>query len=121
MKCFNHNEIDAIGQCKHCYKGLCKECAVDLGHGLACKGEHEEEVNNINDLISNSAKSYSASPKSVFMSNLYLLLMGFMFIWFGLEKSKFLMAFGALCIGYWLVLLIYNTNLFKKFKTDIKT
>lgn len=47
MKCFNHNEIDASGQCKHCYKGLCKKCVTDLGHGLACKGVHEAEVEKI--------------------------------------------------------------------------
>lgn len=121
MKCFNHNEIDATGQCKHCYKGLCSDCVTDLGHGLACKNMHETEVEGINDLISNSAKSYSSSKNSVFLSNLYLLLMGALFIWFGIEKSKFLIAFGVMCILYWLLLLIYNTNLFKKIKTDIKT
>jgi hypothetical protein len=30
MKCFNHSTVDAVGVCKHCNKGLCRECAVAL-------------------------------------------------------------------------------------------
>lgn len=44
MKCFHHPGLEAVGICKFCSKGLCGGCAVDLGHGLACRGEHEDEV-----------------------------------------------------------------------------
>ncbi|HCU25594.1 MAG TPA: hypothetical protein DF383_11315 [Deltaproteobacteria bacterium] len=37
MHCFHHQDHEAIGICKACGKGLCQECTVDLGHGLACK------------------------------------------------------------------------------------
>ena len=50
MKCFNHLNDDAIGTFKHCRKGLCHECAADLGHGLACKNQHEEAVNSLEGL-----------------------------------------------------------------------
>ena len=43
MNCFNHPDVPAVGICKACQKGLCKECAFDLGHGIACKN-HREEV-----------------------------------------------------------------------------
>ena len=43
MNCFNHPDVPAVGICKACQKGLCMECAVDLGHGIACKS-HQEEV-----------------------------------------------------------------------------
>ncbi len=120
MKCFNHNETDAIGQCKHCYKGLCKACLTDLGHGTACQDKHEVEVENINSLIENSTASYSLSPKSVFVSNLFLLLLGILFLWFGFaEDSTFLMVVGALFISYLVLLLIYNIVQFRKLKTDM--
>ena len=121
MKCFEHRDQDAIGQCKHCSKGLCENCAIDLGHGLACKGVHESEVELLNSLIENNKKSYSQTSKSLFMSNLYLLLMGILFISFGYERSKFAVYFGVLCVGYWLVLAIYNYFYLKKFKTDYET
>ena len=66
MKCFNHNEIEAVGQCKQCYKGLCSNCVVDLGHGIACKDKHEHDVQKLFDLVQNNAKSYSSSPKAWF-------------------------------------------------------
>lgn len=44
MKCFHHPGLEAVGICKVCGKGLCIGCAADLGHALACKGEHEAAV-----------------------------------------------------------------------------
>jgi hypothetical protein len=121
VKCYNHHDKNATGQCKHCYKGLCPDCSIDLGSGLACTDEHEEEVELLNSLIENSKKAYSQTTKSVFLGNLYLLLMGALFIGFGYEKSKFLIYFGILCIGYWGVLTVYNFINLKKFKTDYET
>lgn len=118
MKCYNHHEKDAIGQCKHCYKGLCSDCSIDLDSGLACKGVHEGEVELLNSLIENSKKAYSQTKKSVFMSNIYLFLMGVLLVGFGYERSKFLIYFGILCIGYWVVLSVYNYIHLRKFKTD---
>jgi hypothetical protein len=43
MNCFNHPDVPAVGICKACQKGLCMECAIDLGHGIACRN-HREEV-----------------------------------------------------------------------------
>ncbi len=43
MNCFNHPNVPAVGICKYCHKGLCMECAIDLGHGIACKN-HREDV-----------------------------------------------------------------------------
>ncbi|MBU4189689.1 MAG: hypothetical protein KJ886_01655 [Candidatus Thermoplasmatota archaeon] len=31
MKCFYNPTRDAVGVCKNCGKGLCAECAVDVG------------------------------------------------------------------------------------------
>ena len=28
MKCFNHEDRDAVATCQKCGKGLCKECAA---------------------------------------------------------------------------------------------
>jgi hypothetical protein len=47
MNCFNHPDVPAVGICKACQKGLCMECVVDLGHGIACKN-HREKVEILN-------------------------------------------------------------------------
>lgn len=51
MKCYNHHESDAVGVCKNCNKGLCLNCAVDVGDGLACKNSCEQAVLDVNKII----------------------------------------------------------------------
>ena len=123
MKCFNHEDRDAVGQCKHCYKALCKECIADTGVGLACKSEHEKEVEFLHSLIDNNKQAYSGASKSILMSNIFYLLMGILFIGYSyfFSGSEFLLWFGFLCIGYWVALAVYNFVHLKKLNTDYKT
>lgn len=58
MNCFNHTSSSAIGVCKACQKGLCAECAVDVGLGIACKGACETNVIEINEMTERSLKIY---------------------------------------------------------------
>ncbi len=44
MRCFYHQDQEAVGSCKSCGKGLCAACAADLGRGLACRGRCEADV-----------------------------------------------------------------------------
>jgi len=71
MKCFNHHDKDAVGICKSCNKGLCPDCAVDVGNGIACKGTCQNEVIALNTLIeaNNIAnkKGASACSKNIFV------------------------------------------------------
>jgi hypothetical protein len=47
MRCFYHEDKQAVGICKSCGKGVCQECAVDFSKGLACRGHCEESVRSI--------------------------------------------------------------------------
>jgi hypothetical protein len=47
MRCFYHSEAEAVALCKHCYRGLCRECAADTPAGTACRGRCEEEVRDL--------------------------------------------------------------------------
>jgi hypothetical protein len=46
MKSFRHPELDALGTCKACCKGLCGTCftETDGSSGLACKNSCEKAV-----------------------------------------------------------------------------
>lgn len=37
MKCFNHEDKDAVGICVSCKKGLCRDCAIEYDGKLYCK------------------------------------------------------------------------------------
>ena len=47
MRCFYHQDREAVGLCKSCAKGVCAECAVDLGNALACRNRCEERAQSV--------------------------------------------------------------------------
>jgi hypothetical protein len=63
MKCFSHNENDAVGICKACNKAVCSQCAIDTGSGIACCSECEQEVLDINKIVSRSKQIYNIGTK----------------------------------------------------------
>ncbi|HYM18646.1 MAG TPA: hypothetical protein VEU06_08790 [Micropepsaceae bacterium] len=61
MRCFYHPERDAVGNCKHCYRGLCAACASEREGGLACRGRHEADVDATSALIARNIQVVSGS------------------------------------------------------------
>lgn len=118
MKCHNH-EMDAIGICKHCQRGLCKECSIDLGHGLACKGVHEADVEALNSLIDNNKRAYESGPKATLFGPIFNLFMGFLFMFYGFDRGMnslpFLLGVGFIVFG--VVTFAYNSAYFKRVRT----
>jgi len=62
MRCFYHHDKEAVGSCKSCAKGLCGECAVDLGKGLACRARCEDAAGAIIALIDRNIRMSAATP-----------------------------------------------------------
>jgi len=83
MNCFIHTDKAAVGICKACNKGVCPECATDLGHGLACKGVHEEMVETYNTIIQGNAKAYENVGKNSLILPIFYLFMGLVFAGYG--------------------------------------
>lgn len=71
MKCFNHPDIDAIGICKNCNKGLCKEYLTEIENGIACTSTCIEEVTQINSLINRNKRAYNTAS-GTHMRNAYI-------------------------------------------------
>lgn len=93
MKCFNHPDIDAVGLCKQCNKGLCVDCITDLGDGIACKNLHEDEVNEIIALVKRNAMVSQASPNNIWIMPAFYLFLGFIFVGLGLFRESNLFSF----------------------------
>ena len=92
MHCFNHQDIDAVGVCKHCGKGLCPSCLTDLGYGLACRDSHEQAVENINIFITRSSQLRRVL---LFVLTAFFAFMGLVFVVYGiLGKSSFTTVMG---------------------------
>jgi hypothetical protein len=82
MNCYNHNDSAANGICKNCHKAICKDCAVDVGDGLACQNSCEEQVKNQNTVFKASLKAYKVSSMVYKRYAVFCLLIGsFLLIW----------------------------------------
>jgi hypothetical protein len=68
VRCFYHQDKDAVGTCKSCGKGICIACAVDLGQGLACRSRCEEASRAIIALISRNIQLSTGSPSAQVLS-----------------------------------------------------
>jgi hypothetical protein len=86
MNCFYHPGISAVGICKSCGKGLCPDCATDLGQGLACRHRCEADVTALLDLTARNIRNAPAYERIVRSSRgaqyagaVFLLLMGSVF------------------------------------------
>jgi len=112
MNCFYHSDREAIGTCKACSKGLCEECAVDLGQGLACGGRHEVLVADYNNLIEKNIKIYSGSSGNTLIVPSFLLAFGLILVWGGLKTNdgftsfSFILGLASVVLSYF----IYRRN-----------
>lgn len=58
MKCFTHEQIDALAVCRSCGRGLCRDCIAEVGLSCSCKGGCEEVVATMNDLVERGRTHY---------------------------------------------------------------
>ena len=57
MNCFYHADKAAVGVCKACGRGICADCAADIGDAIACKGRCEAKARVIVESFSNTVKT----------------------------------------------------------------
>jgi hypothetical protein len=74
MRCYYHNDREAIGTCRLCSKGLCPECAADLDVAIGCKGRHEGLARRI--ALSQVKASRVASILPVFLIGMGIIWVG---------------------------------------------
>lgn len=110
MKCYNH-QADAVGICKSCSKGICMDCAVDVGNGIACQNSCEQSVKIINEIVDKGSK-VNIKPRAIFFRQAFLMgLLGGFFIVFGvvIQKSmaNFTVPIGIIFL-IWMMFSIFN-------------
>lgn len=84
MHCYRHPEKPAVGICRACNKGLCRDCAAELNFGLACRNSCEERVTLLNRIVDTSAGSIAAANSNLRSASGFLMLMGGVMIGFSL-------------------------------------
>lgn len=109
MLCFSHPDIAAVGVCKVCYKGLCRDCAADLGHSLACRDVHEEIAESVEKLITNNVTVLNVNRWAKYTMPIFYIALGIIFLNIDDSHSTFpafhYMGLGFLILGAWLILI----------------
>ncbi len=118
MNCFNHTDTAAIGTCKACNKGLCTDCATDLGHGIACKNQHEQRVQDLEMIISGNIRAFSDCSKDKLpLMPLFYFAMGVFFVAYPLYQggsaSDFVVLLGAGFIVFSLLLFVKTRRIYR--------
>jgi len=125
MRCFYHEEKEAVGICKSCGRGLCRECAVELPKSLACRGRCEADAQAVTQLIERNIQLSTNSPQLVKLNRngrvgtgiLYIVL-GTVFVFTGLrDQLNFLSVVGVGFIAFGIYTLILTWKIGKQIES----
>src|SRR5512144_1171722 len=90
MNCYYHPHRVSVGQCKHCQRGLCEECAALVEDVLACRGRHEEQVRSLEQLTARSLLQSRRVGSAYTRNAIFYGLVGVLFAAFGAMQLRFL-------------------------------
>ncbi len=90
MQCFYHPERAALGVCKHCGRGLCRECGALVDDMLACRNRHEAQVRDLGLAAERSILQAKRVGSGYVRNAVFYGLVGILFAGFGLMQYRFL-------------------------------
>lgn len=101
MKCYNHPEVDAVGICKTCNKGICHSCLTDVGNGIACTATCVDEVKEVNSFIERNKNIYKKASKTNSKYGYFLSALGLLALLFNKQSEAndtYIFVFGIMTI-----------------------
>ena len=116
MNCFKHNHTSSIGICRHCFKGVCSECAIDFEDGIACSEYCLGKAKATAQVLSNTVLAQRGAKKGRFIGPSFLTILGLFYLAYAAYCNELFAFTGALGLGMFLmgtILFIYNTKYFK--------
>lgn len=90
MKCYSHFNKEAVGMCKSCNKGICVDCSIDTGFGLACQGSCEQEVSEIHELVERNKQIYSIGTKAPLIPSGAMVYLFFTLMFYGWAVFRYI-------------------------------
>lgn len=87
MNCYDHQDRFAVGICSFCNKGVCSECAVDVGKGLACRNSCEDDVRASKALGKRAMGSYPKTGRAYMNSAMLYGVLGLVFLAYGFQRA----------------------------------
>jgi hypothetical protein len=119
MRCYVHHDLEAVGICKSCQKGLCPDCAVDAGHALTCKGECAQRAASVEKLIQRNMTLSETQKRVRYLYPGFIIILGVLFTGWGVsygEPMNFSTYTGIAMLVYGLIVLRTNIRWGKETK-----
>lgn len=93
MECYHHRGVSAVGICKSCSRGICRECAIEVTNGIACPGECANEAEKLDSLIKESEGAAREGAKlaksiNIFSIEMFNIVLGLVFGGVGIYESR---------------------------------
>lgn len=114
MRCHRHPEVEAIGVCLACLRGVCAVCGAEVGRALACRERCEVEARRLLDLREFSLKQPIIQATVIHrtrriqtLAAIFMIVSGIGVIVLGLVAPSFgpLAVLGAILLPYGLLTL----------------
>jgi hypothetical protein len=86
MRCFVHPDVEAVGTCRCCNRGLCRGCAVAEPGFLACKGECEKQARLQAALTDANAQAFRVARRGAWIMPALFAMFAAIFLYFGLTR-----------------------------------
>ena len=86
MKCFVHSGQEAVGTCRTCHRGLCRDCAVAEPGFIACHGACAEQARRLEALVANNVQSYRTARGNWWLMPAFFALFAAIFLYFGFQR-----------------------------------
>ncbi|MBW4651722.1 MAG: DUF2180 family protein [Kaiparowitsia implicata GSE-PSE-MK54-09C] len=99
MKCYYHNDVDAVAICKNCNRGICPKCAAEIENGIACRNRCESEVQALDELMQRGKSAYQKTAGVYMQYAVWLTLSGILFLGFGLLQWQTALALFLVPMG----------------------
>ncbi|CAM4479391.1 MULTISPECIES: hypothetical protein [Alteromonas] len=111
MKCFSHQESEAVGLCKYCHKGVCSLCAAEVNGSIACADTCQEKVAAVDSMVNKSLVTVEAQSKNRMFMPAFFLVAGLAIVIVSYIKTGGLglsSIMGGVFIVFGIVLLLIN-------------
>ncbi len=112
MNCFTHPQA-AVGICKHCGRGLCHDCVVEVELSLACKSRCEAHVAALNELTQRANAAFAKTAGAYTKTAVFMGLSGLLFTGVGVMTFK---TSGIIGVALGLLFLLCSTFYFHSAK-----
>jgi hypothetical protein len=89
MRCFNHHDVDAVGTCRACGRGLCPNCVAEVEKAVACRNRCESDVATILAINRNSLQYARGTKQAHYLAPLMIIILGGVMAALGLTYRGF--------------------------------